>query len=90
MMKRKIIIAVGVTMLLGILPTWAQPKARAAQEENKSANELSVRAQTRYPGSKSLPQDVVSYIGYDERRERSTLLSGRTNGRQNESFLVDF
>ena len=51
MMKRKIIIAVGVTMLLGILPTWAQPKARAAQEENKSANELSVRAQTRYPGS---------------------------------------
>lgn len=59
MMKRKIIIAVGVTMLLGILPTWAQPKARAAQEENKSANELSVRAQTRYPGSKSLPQDVV-------------------------------
>ena len=47
MMKRKIIIAVGVTMLLGILPTWAQPKARAAQEENKSANELSVRAQTR-------------------------------------------
>ena len=79
MMKRKIIIAVGVTMLLGILPTWAQPKARAAQEENKSANELSVRAQTRYPGSKSLPQDVVC-----------TLLSGRTNGRQNESFLVDF
>ena len=59
MMKRKIIIAVGVTMLLGILPTWAQPRARAAQEENKSANELSIRAQTRYPGSKSLPQDVV-------------------------------
>ena len=45
MMKRKIIIAVGVTMLLGILPTWAQPRARAAQEENKSANELSIRAQ---------------------------------------------
>lgn len=83
-------------MLLGILPTWAQPKARAAQEENKSANELSVRAQTRYPGSKSLPQDVVwtreiyRTLDMTERRERSTLLSGRTNGRQNESFLVDF
>lgn len=59
MMKRKIIIAVGVAMLLGTLPTWAQPKARAAQEEDKSANELSVRAQTRYPRSETLPQDVV-------------------------------
>ena len=59
MMKRKIIIAVGVALLLGTLPTWAQPKARAAQEEDKSANELSVRAQTRYPHSKALPQDVV-------------------------------
>ena len=59
MMKRKIIITVGVALLLGTLPTWAQPKARAAQEEDKSANELSVRAQTRYPHSKTLPQDVV-------------------------------
>ena len=38
MMKRKIIIAVGVALLLGTLPTWAQPKARAAQVEDKSAN----------------------------------------------------
>ena len=53
MMKRKIIIAVGVALLLGTLPTWAQPKARAAQEEDKSANELSVRAQTRYPHSRT-------------------------------------
>lgn len=59
MMKRKIIIAVGVAVLLGTLPAWAQPKARAAQEEDKSANELSVRAQTRYPHAKALPQDVV-------------------------------
>lgn len=40
MMKRKIIIAVGVALLLGTLPTWAQPKARAAQEEDKSANDF--------------------------------------------------
>ena len=61
MMKRKIIIAVGFVMLLGILPAWTQPKARAAaQEEEKAAsNDLSVRAQSRYPRSKELPQDVV-------------------------------
>ena len=62
MMKRKIIIAVGVALLLGTLPTWAQPKARAAQEEDKSANELSVRAQTRYPHSeKSLQRPFPLY-----------------------------
>lgn len=59
MMKRKIIIAVGVALMLGTLSTWAQPKARAAKEEEKNASELSVRAQTRYPHATSLPQDVV-------------------------------
>lgn len=59
MMKRKIIIAVGVALMLGALSTWAQPKARAAKEEEKKADELSVRARTRYPRSTSLPQDVV-------------------------------
>lgn len=59
MMKRKIIIVAGVALLLGTLSTWAQPKARAAQEEEKNTNELSVRARTRYPQSRSLPEDVV-------------------------------
>lgn len=59
MMKRKIIIAVGVVSLLGILPILAQPKARAAKEEDKGAKELSVRAQNGYPRSNALPQDVV-------------------------------
>lgn len=60
MMKRKISIAIGVLMLLGTLPMWAQPKARAAKEEAKDAKqEMSVRAQTRYPRSKALPEDLI-------------------------------
>ena len=60
MMKRKISIAVGVVMLLGILPAWAQPKARAAKEEAKNPKqEMSVRAQSRYPHAKALPQDLI-------------------------------
>lgn len=57
-MKRKMIIAVGA-VLLGTFSAWAQPKARAAKEEDKETSGLSVRAQTRYPQSRTLPQDVV-------------------------------
>lgn len=59
-MKYTVIIAVWVTLLLSACPVAAQPKARAAQqEENNAKKELSLRAQTRYPRSKELPQDVV-------------------------------
>ena len=59
-MKHKVVMLLGAFFLVITLPTWAQPASRSAQTEKKAAgNDLSVRAQTRYPGTNSLPNDVV-------------------------------
>ena len=60
MMKDKIVILFVTFMLAGIFPTWSQPNSRATQQEQKAnGNELAVRAQTRYPGTKDMPDDVM-------------------------------
>lgn len=61
-MKSKVILAGCLFMLLGSISAWAQPKARAARNKQKTENAepgMSVRAQYRYPRSKELPQDLV-------------------------------
>ena len=60
-MKHKVFIAVGIMMMAGLLPAWSQPASRnAKQAETKSTgNELSVRAQTRFPGNTEAPKDVA-------------------------------
>ena len=59
-MKHKVVILFGAFMLATMLPAWSQSSSRAAQPEKKAAgNELTVRAQTRYPGSNDVPNDVM-------------------------------
>ncbi len=59
-MKQKAFIAFGIIVLTTVLPVCSQPSSRAAQADNRSANsELSVRAQTRYPGASEVPTDVM-------------------------------
>ncbi|MDL2305373.1 gliding motility protein GldN [Bacteroides sp. OttesenSCG-928-D19] len=58
-MKKNLIIILALTALIG-LPALAQPNARAArQQAQQNESQLSVRAQTRYPHSGSVPQDIV-------------------------------
>ena len=48
-------------LIVGLLSAQAQPNARLARQAAQQNNgpELSVRAQTKYPRSKSLPDDVI-------------------------------
>lgn len=61
-MKHRVVVAGCMCLLLGTLSVWAQPKARAEREKQKQEiadDGMSVRAQSRYPRSKGLPEDVV-------------------------------
>ena len=59
-MKHKVVILLGAFMLVTTLPAWSQSSSRATQPEKKTAsNELTVRAQTRYPSSSDVPNDVM-------------------------------
>ncbi len=59
-MKHKVVIFFGACMLLVALPMWSQPNARAAKTEpQKTNNDLSVRAQSRFPGANEVPSDVM-------------------------------
>lgn len=60
MRKHKTILLLAGIWLLNIAPLMAQPRARAAREEaKKTGPELTVRAQNRYPRSRTLPEDVI-------------------------------
>lgn len=60
MMKYKVFIVFAIFILANGFSAWAQPASRASKNEDKSPESgLSVRAQSRYPRSSELPNDVA-------------------------------
>lgn len=50
---------ISMILLLVTVPLMAQPKARERQKQEQKEPEISVRAQIKYPRSKSMPEDVI-------------------------------